>query len=394
MKKKLAYITSVLVLSMGLSVTAYADIISDAPVEIGAAPMEDSAATVTADTVSDTATGLQSVDMSVLSSLAPAELSATDQPVVSEAAEQPEKETVSAETVSATKEPVPGSTESFVSSTATVTSDGTYSAPVEYVTVGGAVTGSLTGPAVITSGSTSASTGNGQAGSFYANDAKTSVDLGYTLISPQIDYSGFKVAEGSAQLADGSWETIEKKDCVRNRYYKLISEQTDTNGNGWYVVAAGGRQVGSYRTSDGSILSEIWLKKSDCSAQSYIELNTTNPTRQQIVRNALALLGKRYQYAGNGPDAFDCSGFVSYIMKSVGISVPRSSSEICGLSGQVSIENLRPGDIVGRPGHVGIYIGDGWFVHASESNTGVVTESLEVYGRSNRFTNYINVVGD
>ena len=70
MKKKLAYITSVLVLSMGLSVTAYADIISDAPVEIGAAPMEDSAATVTADTVSDTATGLQSVDMSVLSSLA------------------------------------------------------------------------------------------------------------------------------------------------------------------------------------------------------------------------------------------------------------------------------------------------------------------------------------
>ena len=81
-------------------------------------------------------------------------------------------------------------------------------------------------------------------------------------------------------------------------------------------------------------------------------------------------------------------------MNSVGISVPRSSSEICSLSSQVSIDRLRPGDIVGRPGHVGIYIGDGWFVHASESNTGVVTESMEVYNRSNRFTNYINVVGD
>ena len=50
--------------------------------------------------------------------------------------------------------------------------------------------------------------------------------------------------------------------------------------------------------------------------------------------------------------------------------------------------------VVGRPGHVGIYIGDGWFVHASESSTGVITESLEVYSRTNRFTNFINVVGD
>ena len=389
MKKNLAYITTVLIMSLGLSVTAYADIISDAPVEIGAAPVGEAVSESVPETEAADVSGLQNIDMSVLSSLAPAELSPTDQPVVSEASE-PVQET-------AAEEPVPGTTESALQTETSYTSvsGGTYSAPVEYVTVGGMVTGSMTGPAMISSGSAAAvSSGSGQAGSAYANDAKVSVDLGYVLVSPQVDYSGFKVAEGSAQLADGSWETIEKKNCVRNRYYKLISEQTDAGGNGWYVVAAGGRQVGNYRTSDGSILSEIWLKKSDCTAQSYIELNTTNATRQQIVRNALALLGKRYQYAGNGPDAFDCSGFVNYIMNSVGISVPRSSSEICSLSSQVSIDQLRPGDIVGRPGHVGIYIGDGWFVHASESNTGVVTESMEVYNRSNRFTNYINVVGD
>ena len=389
MKKSFAYITTVLVMSLGLSVASYADIISDAPVEIGAAPVGEAVSESVPETEAADVSGLQNIDMSVLSSLAPAELSPTDQPVVSEASE-PVQET-------AAEEPVPGTTESALQTETSYTSvsGGTYSAPVEYVTVGGMVAGSMTGPAMISSGSAAAvSSGSGQAGSAYANDAKVSVDLGYVLVSPQVDYSGFKVAEGSAQLADGSWETIEKKNCVRNRYYKLISEQTDAGGNGWYVVAAGGRQVGNYRTSDGSILSEIWLKKSDCTAQSYIELNTTNATRQQIVRNALALLGKRYQYAGNGPDAFDCSGFVNYIMNSVGISVPRSSSEICSLSSQVSIDRLRPGDIVGRPGHVGIYIGDGWFVHASESNTGVVTESMEVYNRSNRFTNYINVVGD
>ena len=192
MKKNLAYITTVLIMSLGLSVTAYADIISDAPVEIGAAPVGEAVSESVPETEAADVSGLQNIDMSVLSSLAPAELSPTDQPVVSEASE-PVQET-------AAEEPVPGTTESALQTETSYTSvsGGTYSAPVEYVTVGGMVAGSMTGPAMISSGSAAAvSSGSGQAGSAYANDAKVSVDLGYVLVSPQVDYSGFKVAEGA-----------------------------------------------------------------------------------------------------------------------------------------------------------------------------------------------------
>ena len=81
-------------------------------------------------------------------------------------------------------------------------------------------------------------------------------------------------------------------------------------------------------------------------------------------------------------------------MSQCGIKVPRTSSELCSAGTEVGIEGLRPGDIVGRPGHVGIYIGNGYFIHASESSTGVVVESVAVYNKASAFTNYVNVVGD
>lgn len=238
------------------------------------------------------------------------------------------------------------------------------------------------------------SAGNGGYGSIYANGVKSRLDLGFTLVSPAVSMNGFKVAEGSVQLSDGSWDSIARGANIRYPYFKLLREQTDNTGTAWYVVAMAGRKVGDYATPDGSVPAELWLKKSDCTAQSWMDLDTANETRRQIVRNAMALLGCRYRYAGNGPDVFDCSGFVHYVMESVGISVPRTSTELCSAGQQVGAEGLRPGDIVGRPGHVGIYIGDGYFVHASESSTGVITESIPVYERNNHFTNFVNVVGD
>ena len=407
--KKTSILISFLLAGAMMSTQAYADVISDAPVDIGAAPVMESEAGASTNSGS---AGMIDIDISALSNLPAASFTAPAEETQAEALSAGQAPSGAAESVPAEASPVmesraPADNDTIISESAAPAPGSTaasganeYSAPVQYVTVGGTGSVSTSGPVSASSESTAAgsslaaASGNGEAGSRYANDSRTRMDLGYALVSPNVDYNGFKVAEGSAQLSDGSWEAVGKNQYLRNRYYKLISEQTDSSGTGWYVVAAGGRQVGNYRTSDGSVLSEIWLKKSDCTVQNYLDLNTANPTRQQIVRNALSYLGKRYQFAASGPDAFDCSGFVNYIMSTVGISVPRSSSEICGISGQISAEELRPGDIVGRPGHVGIYIGDGWFVHASESSTGVITESLEIYSRTNRFTNFINVVGD
>lgn len=226
-------------------------------------------------------------------------------------------------------------------------------------------------------------------GSKYADAAKTKIDLGYTLVSPNFDFNGFKVAEGSVQLSDGSWVIIPHDKYIRQPYFKLLREDGD-----WYVVSVHASRIGNYYTEDGSTVNELWLKKSDCIAKNYIELNTSNAKRQAVVKYALGLLGKGYKYGGNGPDEFDCSGFVNNVMSSNGIKVARTSTEICSAGSNVSITGLRPGDIVGRSGHVGIYIGDGYFVHAAESSTGVITDSLDIYNKSAAFTSYRNVMGD
>ena len=233
-----------------------------------------------------------------------------------------------------------------------------------------------------------------EVGLSYAKEPAVSVDLGFQLVSPAHQYSGLNVAEGSVQLVDGSWDEIGYDKLIRGGYYKLIREATDSTGVQWYIVAVNASRIGNYYTPDGSHATELWLKKNDCTLSSTISLNTSNATRQNIVKTALSLAGSRYVYGGNGPESFDCSGFVKYVMAQNGISVPRTSTEQCYAGTEVGISGLRPGDIVGRSGHVGIYIGNGYFIHSSESSTGVVVESVAVYNKYNKFTNYVNVVGD
>ena len=109
--------------------------------------------------------------------------------------------------------------------------------------------------------------------------------------------------------------------------------------------------------------------------------NTTG-TAQQIIANAKKLLGTPYVWGGTTPNGFDCSGFVQYVFKQSGISLPRTTTEQYKIGTYVSKSNLQPGDLVFlqntyREGisHVGIYIGSGKMIHASSSK-GVVTSDL------------------
>lgn len=222
----------------------------------------------------------------------------------------------------------------------------------------------------------------------------TRMTLGFSLICPAHSQNNMKLAQGSVQLSDGSWQDLGYDACIRSPYFRLLREAVDSQGISWYIVRVNGNRVGNAHTTDGTRVTELWLLKSDCTMQNYIDLPAGNSTRQKIVAAALELLGCRYAYAGSGPDAFDCSGLVKYVCEKAGVSIPRTSSEVCAMSGQVSQANLRPGDICARNGHVGIYVGNDVFVHASESSTGVIAEYLSVYNSANPFTNYINVAGD
>ncbi len=92
----------------------------------------------------------------------------------------------------------------------------------------------------------------------------------------------------------------------------------------------------------------------------------------EIVSRARSFMGTRYIYGGGTGRGFDCSGFTMYVYRQLGIELPHNAAAQMGKGTSVSREELRPGDLVffatmGSPtvNHVGIYIGEGDFIHAS-----------------------------
>ena len=107
-----------------------------------------------------------------------------------------------------------------------------------------------------------------------------------------------------------------------------------------------------------------------------------------VLFRALALVGTRYRYGGNTPESgFDCSGLVGYVFRdAAGIGLPRTSAELGKLERpEIPRARLRGGDLVlfasgRRVSHVGIYVGNGRFVHAPNSGGTVRLDSLDAPG--------------
>ena len=114
---------------------------------------------------------------------------------------------------------------------------------------------------------------------------------------------------------------------------------------------------------------------------------------REVVMQALGYLGIRYKYGGNTPETgFDCSGLVRYVVgQALGLVLPRDARSISQVGSQVSTEELQPGDLVffntmRRPfSHVGIYVGEGRFVHANRTGGEVKVSHLEDRYWSSRF---------
>ena len=140
--------------------------------------------------------------------------------------------------------------------------------------------------------------------------------------------------------------------------------------NGWYDVTC---QYGT----EGYIRSD------------FLDLTSSSTTSSSIAETAKQHLGTRYVWGGSSVGGFDCSGFTMYVYKQFGYSLPHTASGQwqSGIGEKVSsISALQPGDLVffndpsrnaGKAcSHVGIYVGDGQFIHSSSSKNGVIYSSL------------------
>ncbi|MCH9741080.1 MAG: C40 family peptidase [Epsilonproteobacteria bacterium] len=105
----------------------------------------------------------------------------------------------------------------------------------------------------------------------------------------------------------------------------------------------------------------------------------------EIISTAIAYLDTKYIWAANGPSAFDCSGFTKYVFKEHGMTLPRYSGHQANTGTKVSFDELEKGDLVffdtekkyhGKVNHVGIYMGNGEFIHASSAKKKVIITSF------------------
>ena len=148
-----------------------------------------------------------------------------------------------------------------------------------------------------------------------------------------------------------------------------------STSNGWSKI--------KYNNKTGYVSSEY------LSSNAPDDSNSTSSSVSKVISIAKTLLGKPYVWGAQGPSSFDCSGYTYYVFKNAtNISLPRVSKDQSKYGTYVSKSNLKAGDLIffdtsgsnnGNVSHVGIYLGNNEFIHASSSKGKVVISQMSSY---------------
>jgi cell wall-associated NlpC family hydrolase len=200
---------------------------------------------------------------------------------------------------------------------------------------------------------------------------------------------------------------------VVGTYYSGTKMSVIGINNGWYKVQYSGKTgymrsdfmsiTGGPSSGSGTTVSVSGSTEKNTAVSGVTNSGSTNSSlRSEIVSFAKQYEGYKYVYGGTSPSGFDCSGFIYYIFKlTYGYSnMSRTASQQYANNGtKVSKSELQPGDLVffSDDGygvtHVGLYIGDGLFIHAANSRKGVIISDLSSGYYANVYWGAKNVIG-
>ncbi|MDI6676996.1 C40 family peptidase [Bacillus wiedmannii] len=231
--------------------------------------------------------------------------------------------------------------------------------------------------------------------SFYAyneasfNAAKANAGAVY---NPQ----NFRVVDGtpSGWLKVKTWEgekwlNLDGEERFINKSFYAYNEPSFSSGK---ANAGALYNPQNFRIIDGT--TSGWLKIKTWEGDKWINLNQTDSGNSGVVDLALKQLGKPYVFGNSGPNSFDCSGFIYYVFKNNGYNIGRTS--VAGYWGMVTkISDPQPGDLVflqntykAGPSHLGIYLGNGEYIHAADETTGVIKSKINSSYTQKHFLGY------
>ena len=186
-----------------------------------------------------------------------------------------------------------------------------------------------------------------------------------------------------------STETDRKALVTRGRTADLLAQQGD-----WYKVKFSGGTIGWIRNDLLELVSAdvIEAEKAEAAKNLDAELSPDASKVDKVLATAKSKMGTRYVYGASRASAFDCSGYVVWVMAKHGVNLPRTSAQQSTVGVKVSRSALQEGDLVffrttrgARVGHVGIYIGGNKFIHASSGGGKVQINSLSENYYNNRY---------
>lgn len=183
------------------------------------------------------------------------------------------------------------------------------------------------------------------------------------------------VTASALNVRAGAGTGFNKIDVVeRNESVTIIGQE-----NGWFnVITPSGTKGWVYSSYVSVTSNQQNIATRSGGSSSRQEEKDTLKLRNSIIEEAKKYLGVPYVYGGSSPGGFDCSGLVWYVFKNHGIELNRVAADQAKQGTWVAKENLVPGDLVffdtrgtaSYINHVGIYIGDGKFIHASSGSSG------------------------